>query len=695
MSIITQAPAWLILMCLITGLAYAGALYFRDRFNRTYGKSLAALLGVLRFSCISLLAFFLLKPWIKSIDREVEKPVIVIAQDDSQSLVIGRDSTFYKGKYREDLQALVTQLQENYEVSTYRFGSSVHDGIDSLRFDEKLTDFSGLLDELYTRYSGRNLGAIVIASDGLYNKGSNPVYAYQKLNVPVYTVALGDTTIHRDILIADVAANRLAYLGNKFPMEITVEGRKANGETAVLSVTRKGKTLYSETISFSEERFFKTVSLSLDATETGLQKYSVQLTGINNEVTLANNHEDIFIDVLDSRQKVLILAYAPHPDLNAIREAITSNETYKVDVKMVKDFSGNISSYSLVIFHQLPAPGSNGASFITNALEQKIPSIFVWGNSTDFNAFNQLNLGYALNNYRNNSTDVSGYFADEFSLFTLEENVRGMFKTMPPLTLPFGDFSFSPGLTSMVYQQVGQIKTKKPLISFNKVNDTKIGLICGEGIWRWRMTAYQQFESHASFNEFITKIVQYSAAKEDKSLFRVSGKNDFQENEVITFDAELYNQSYEPINNREVTMRIFTDDSKEFSYVFSPNGNRYRLNAGQLPVGNYRYEASVHGEKEILKERGEFSVSPLQMELVNTIADHRLMYQLAMDNNGEMVYPQSMNTLAELIRNKKEIVPISYEHKQLNELINYKWLLALLLILLTGEWLLRKRAGTY
>ncbi len=695
MSIITQAPTWLIVVCLITGLAYAGALYFRDRFNRTYGKSLATLLGILRFSCISLLAFFLLKPLIKSIDRKVEKPVIVIAQDDSQSLVVGNDSTYYKGKYKEDLRALITQLQENYEVSTYRFGSTVNEGIDSLHYNEKLTDFSGLLDELYTRYSGRNLGAIVIASDGLYNKGSNPVYAYQKLNVPVYTVALGDTTIHRDILVADVAANRLAYLGNKFPMEITVEGRKAKGETAILSVTRKGKTLYSETINFSEERFFKTVSLNLDATETGLQKYSVQLSGIDNEVTIANNYEDVFIDVLDSRQKVLILAYAPHPDLNAIRDAITSNETYKVDVKLSKDFTGNISSYSLVIFHQLPAPGSNGSSLITSALEQKIPSIFVWGNSTDYNAFNQLNLGYALSNYRNNSVDVSGYMAEDFSLFLLDDNVRGMFRTMPPLTSPFGDFSFSPGLTTMINQQVGQIKTKKPLISFNKVNDNKIGIICGEGIWRWKMTAYQQFESHASFNEFITKIVQYTAAKEDKSLFRVSGKNDFQENEVITFDAELYNQSYEPITNREVSMRIFTDDGKEYSYIFSSIGNRYRLNAGQLPVGNYRYEASVNGEREMMKERGEFSVSPLQMEVVNTIADHRLMYQLAMDNNGEMVFPQGMNALAEFIQNKKEIVPISYEHKQLNELINYKWLLGLLLALLAGEWLLRKRAGTY
>ncbi|MFM7726596.1 MAG: hypothetical protein ACKO7B_07835, partial [Flavobacteriales bacterium] len=80
MSIVTQAPGWLLVFCLLAGVVYAGALYFRDRFNRTYGTPLATLLGVVRFLCISLLALFLLKPLIKIIQRSVEKPIIVIAQ---------------------------------------------------------------------------------------------------------------------------------------------------------------------------------------------------------------------------------------------------------------------------------------------------------------------------------------------------------------------------------------------------------------------------------------------------------------------------------------------------------------------------------------------------------------------------------------------------------------------------------------
>ena len=695
MSIITQAPAWLMMFCLLAGIVYAGALYFRDRFNRTYGTPLATGLGILRFVCVTLISLFLLKPLIKTIERTVEKPIIVIAQDNSQSLVVGSDSSYYNNEYKNQLAEFTASFGEDYDVRTFTFGEQVREGIDSLNFDEQLTDYSNFLEEIYTRFSGRNLGAVVIASDGLYNKGSNPVHSYKKLNVPVYTIALGDTTIHKDALIANVAANRLAYLGNKFPMEIIVEGRKAAGETVTLTVSRKGNTLYSQTIPFTEERSFQKVALTLDAGEVGLQRYTVSITRLQDEITYANNGKDIFIDVLDSRQKVLVLAYAPHPDLQAIRSAISENESYQVDVQLAKEFNGSLQDYSMVIWHQLPGMGGIGSSLMTTAIEKKIPGLFVWGAATDFNAFNALSLGVSLGNYRSNTTDIQGSMQDAFTTFNWETSFPSLIRMLPPLQVPFGDLSFSPGIQTAIVQQVGTIKTTKPLIAFNEIRESKFGFILGEGLWRWRSTCFQQSESHDSFNELITKSVQYLAAKDDKSLFRVNAKNDFTENEDIVFDAELYNASYEAVSGREISMKIKNDEGKEFNYLFSANGDLYRLNAGRLPVGNYSYEARASSEGNVLSERGEFSVSPLQLEIINTIADHRLLNQFARENNGMMVRAGDMKTLTDEIRAKKEIVSVSYENKQLDELINVRWLCALILILLSTEWLLRKRAGTY
>lgn len=695
MSIITQAPSWLMLFCLMAGVIYAGALYFRDRLNRTYGTPLATLLGVLRFACVSLLCLFLLKPLIKTIEREVEKPIIVIAQDNSSSLCVGSDSSYYRGAYLEQLKQLSTSFGSDYDVRLLSFGDRIAEGLDSINYNDDYTDYSQLLEEIHTRFSGRNLGALIVASDGLYNRGSNPVYAYDNMNAPVFTIALGDTTVHKDALIADVAVNRLAYLGNRFPLEIIVEGRKASGESATLTVSRKGNTVFSQAIVFNGERSFHTIPLTLEAGEIGLQRYTISLSRISNEITFANNTREVFIDVLDSRQKVLILGQAPHPDLNALREAISSNESYRTDVRLAKEFNGRLDDYSLIIYHQLPALGQVGSSILTSALEKKIPALFVWGTNTDFNAFNALQTGWSLNNYKNNSTDIGGAYKEGFTLFTVDAKFQSLIRTLPPLQIPFGDFGFSNGVQPIITQQVGNIATTKPLIGFNTVNDVKYGLIAGEGLWRWRMTAFQQTESHDAFNELLMKCVQYLASKDDRSLFRVTGDNDFSSTQDVVFNAELYNASYEPIADREISMRITNDAAESFSYLFSPKGSVYQLNAGKLPVGQYRYEASTTSDGAALIERGEFSVNALRLEYVNTIADHNMLAQFARENNGAMVYPATMAELTERIQAMKEVVSVAYENKQLNELINVKWIAFLIIALLSAEWLLRKRAGTY
>lgn len=696
MSIITEYPSWFILLCLLAGAVYSGALYLRDRFNRTYGTPLAILLGFLRFSGVAVLAFFLLKPLIRTLNLETQKPLLVVAIDNSQSLAMSADSSAYRnGQFKNELDQLIAQFGDEYEVRTYHFGSKVSEGIDSLSFDEKLTDMSNLTEDLYSRLSGRNLGAVIVASDGLYNKGSNPVYAFKKLNVPVYSIALGDTTVRKDILIAEVANNRLAYLGNKFPVEITIQGKKAKGEKSTLTLSKQGTTLYNESIVFDGDSYSKTVQVIVEAKEIGLQRYTIGLQNVGGEVTYINNRKDIFVDVLDSRQRVLVLGAVPHPDIVAMSDALSYNESYKIETSLADKFEGNIADYSLVIFHQLPASGGKGLNHVQRALETNVPSLFIWGSATDFAAFNALELGFELRSYNGSSTDIKAGWNDGFALFEPGERTLEMFSMLPPLSVPFGEFSFSPGASTMLNRQVGQIKTKSPLISFNKLQDNKVGLISGEGIWRWKMTSFLQFESHEPFTEFATKVMQYLASREDKSFFRVSGKNDFPEDQPIVFDAELYNATYEAIKDKEISMRISDDEGKEYNYTFSPFGDRYRLNLGQLPVGNYRYMATANNGTQDLIERGEFSVSPLQLEIVNIVADHNLMYQLAKDNGGEMVTRANLSTLADKINAREDIVSMSFENKKLDDLIDFKWLLFLILFLFGLEWLLRKRAGTY
>ncbi len=98
---------------------------------------------------------------------------------------------------------------------------------------------------------------------------------------------------------------------------------------------------------------------------------------------------------------------------------------------------------------------------------------------------------------------------------------------------------------------------------------------------------------------------------------------------------------------------------------------------------------------EQLSKTGSFTVSPLQVEAIETIADHQLMNLIAEKSGGKMIYPQQLETLKDIIKARKEITSVSYQQKQLKDLINLKWVFFLLFLLLAIEWFLRKRVGTY
>ncbi|HEV7232071.1 MAG TPA: hypothetical protein VGO45_12115, partial [Bacteroidia bacterium] len=402
LKIVTELPFWFIVFCLAAGLAYAFFLYYREkRFSDTPGW-LKWTMTALRFVSVSAIAFLLLNPLLKTIFREVEKPVIVIAQDNSRSIVIGKDSSYMRGEYKKQLAKLADELSDKFELRFYTFGEKLkeipvpdasHDEID---FGDKETDMSSFFEEMETRYSNRNLGAVIFASDGLFNKGLNPVFSSSRLKAPLFTVALGDTNVRKDLILSKVIHNRLAYLGDKFQMEVVVNARQCKGMTSMLTVRKGENTLFSQRIDISTENYNRTIPLELEARESGLQRYHIRLSPVKGELSLVNNAQDVFVEVLDGRQKILILADAPHPDVAALKLAIENNRNYEVDAFPVKDFDGKLNSYNLIILHQLPSRNTS-PKLMNDVLHAETPLLFVVGNETNLPAFNSLQTGLLIN----------------------------------------------------------------------------------------------------------------------------------------------------------------------------------------------------------------------------------------------------------------------------------------------------------
>jgi hypothetical protein len=701
-KLVTEQPFWFIIFCLLAGLAYAFTQYYRERRFSEASSWLIGSMALLRFLAVSFISLLLLNPLLKTVFREVEKPVIVIAQDNSESIVIGKDSAFYRTEYKQKLAKLAGELSDKFEVRIYTFGDRLKEvpaadataAMEQISFKDKETDMTSFFEEMDTRFTNRNLGAVIFASDGLYNKGLNPVFSSSHLKAPFFTIALGDTTLKKDLILTKVINNRMAYLGNKFQVEVVVDARMCKGESAILSVTKGENTLFTQKIDFGVSVFNTTIRLELEAKEPGLQRYRVKLSPLPGELSLVNNVQDLFVEVLDGREKVLILSDAPHPDIAALKQSIEANQSYEVEAYPIKDFDKKIAGYNLIILHQLPSLNVT-SKLVTDALNSDIPLLFIVGTQTNTRTFNTFLTGLQINGSSQHFNEPQAVLEDHFPLFTLSDALKAYISKLPALQSPFGTYKSSSSCTPLFYQEIGIVKTKDPLMLFNQFGDKKIGVIAGEGIWRWRLQDFEDHGSHDLFNELINKTVQYLSVKQNKSQFRISCKNNFKENQAVEIEAEVYNESYELINAPEVNIDIENSQGKKFPFTFSKTSNAYRLNAGMFPPGEYRYKAHTKSGDKEMSQNGEFSISPLLLEAVNTTADHQLLYKLASKHNGEMIYPAQMDQLAAKILQREDIKPVIYSPKKLVDLVELRWIFFILLLLLTAEWFLRKRNGAF
>ena len=693
-----QYPAWYILLCAILGLGYAFVLYYKDKTFKEQSPVLKWGMGIIRAVSVTFLSMLLLSPLLKSYLTEVKKPIVVIAQDQSES-ILSNMTDAQKTDYQNTIQALSNTLQNDYELKEYAFGSEVREGID-FEFTDKVSNISEALKYLYDLYSNQNLGAVILATDGIYNEGSNPIYASTKLAAPIYTVALGDTTAKRDLVLKRVFHNKIAYLGDKFSIQVDIAAQNCEGSTTNLTISKVDganvQRLQQVPIQINKKDFFTTQEVILDANTSGVQRYRIALSSVGNEVTTANNVKEIFVDVLDARQKILIVANSPHPDLTAFKQTLDANKNYEVSISYIDKPVQNIAAFDFAILHQLPSKEHNASALLKTLDNNKIPRLFVVGTQTDLNQFNAAQSLLSIRGDGRNTNDVQGSVAPNFNLFTIDERIPQEVAKFAPLLAPFGEFTESGNAQILLYQRIGKIDTKFPLLLFGEQGDIKIGVLAAEGIWQWRLFDFLQNKNHNIFNELIGKSIQYVTLKEDKRKFRVSlNKNIFDENESIYFDAELYNQSYELINEPDVSLVITNDQGKDFSYTFNRVGKSYSLNAGLFPVGNYKFRANTFSNGEQLTYNGQFSVQPIQLEVFETTADHGLLRLLSDKYGGQLIAPSQISELPGLLQSKDTVKPVMYQTSKTRSVINLKWIFFILMGLLSLEWFLRRYFGGY
>ena len=664
-----------IVFAALLAISIAVFFYYKNLKNK---EKVSYLLAFLRFISLFFVFLLLINPKIIQQELEIVKPKLVVAVDNSKSIEYLKQSEVVVGLV--DKIVSNSKLNEKFDIDYYSFENSVT-SLDSLKFDGINTDISKPIKQFKSIYKDV-IAPVLLISDGNQTLGSS--YEFQKSQQPIFSIVVGDTIRHDDIRITQLNVNRYAYLNNKFPVEVYINYEGEKNIESRFSIFRNNKKIYSQKIAFSKTNNSQNLSFYLPADAVGVQYYTAQIEKLSNEKNGDNNIRNFSVEVIDEQSKILILASFLHPDIGSLKESIEVNKQRIVEVRVIGE-SYNLEDYNAVILYQ---PIRSFDAIFKEIKIQKLNYGIITGSKTDWNFLNKIQTDFSKRAI-SQTENFQAVYNPSFGTFS-QNNIG--FESLPPLLDQFGSVSFSVPHETLLWQQIGGFLTEYPLLTTFEKGTIRTMVLFGENSWKWRMTSKIETQSFIEYDNFIAKIMQYLSSSKRTKRLTVESEALYYTNDEIRIDASYLNKNYQFDKNAVLWITVKNNSTgKENRVPFSLTGNNYAAIISDLEEGTYSFTVSVENQRMI--QKGNLKVINFDVEKQFTNANVDKLSLLSKQSGGAVFYPENANQLLDELIADTRFVSIQKSHNKINSLVDWKWLLALIILSLSIEWFIRKYKG--
>ncbi|WP_462247449.1 hypothetical protein [Ekhidna sp.] len=668
-----EYSGWWVVLIILVSIILSYFLYAKK--NVPWNRYQNWVLASIRFLGIAALLTLLLSPSIIKISNRLEDPIINIALDNSQSIIQRTHS-------EDEILTLVEDLKD--ELSDNDFEVVITSFNDSTNFNQSTSNLSNLMDDVDEKMDNRYFAGTILLTDGIYNRGSSPLY--KNYVAPIFSIGLGDTIPPKDISITRTLYNKVTFKDNESPIVLEISQTGFDNKSVNVQLSENGKVIAEQSIRLRNS--LQEIEFVVKSENEGLRHLVAKIDDQENESTLENNKSNVFMEVIDGRQQVLIVANAPHPDIKAIRSILSETGNYRTEVYIPEIHDEKPSEvFDVVIFHGAFTSG-------VNYVPKEKPGLwYILSNESSITSVNKT-LSFLNIERRGSQPDkVVGSFNQNFSKYKIED--VSAFEEYPPIQVPFGNYSLSGPVEILMYQKLGSVKTQKPLMAVFDDGSQKSAVLLGQNIWKWKLQESALNGNAEQFENLIRKTVQFLSVKNDKKQFRFTTReNNFTDTEPILFDAEVYNDIYERTYNNTIDIEITSKDGNQQNFSFTDSEFNNTFKSPTFEPGIYQYSASTQiGDKKLI-DKGEFSVQNINPEFLNLAADHRILKNLSDKTGGSFVDFSNASQVIQDIK-AKDFKPVIKSEEDLIPLFRAWWWYLIIFILFSSEWFLRKFWGGY
>jgi hypothetical protein len=487
------------------------------------------------------------------------------------------------------------------------------------------------------------------------------------------------------VKIAQINVNRYSFINNQFPVESILQYEGTQTIKLRYSLENNGKIIFSKRINFSEKNNSHILKTFIKATKEGTNFFTSKVEYLENEKNIVNNSKNFSVEVIDKQSEVLLISSFYHPDLGALKKAIESDKQRKVTIKIVDNKNTQLNKYQLVVLYQ---PNNKFNIIIDQLNSSKSSFMLITGSKTDWSFLNNKSLGINKKNI-NQLENYSARFHNGFLNFS-QKNID--FENFPPLIDYYGETTVSIPHQTLLYQNINGYNSQNPLLITANQNNQKKVFLFGEGLWKWRSSSFMKKNSFQNFDEFIGNLIQYSSNKKIRNRLDLDISSFYNANSSIQIGAFYVDENYQFDDRATLLFTIKNKNSKKKqTFPFSLSGTSYQLELTSLEAGEYEYTIEVDGQN--ISKKGTFKVNEFLVEEQFTNANSYKLELLAQKTAGKLYSEDKHRLVIDDLVTDNRFSTIQKSKKSIDKLVNWQWIMLLIIGLLSLEWFIRKYIG--
>ncbi len=725
-------PVWLLAAAILLGGAGLFLLNFRHRgVSRVTPRRRWAIWG-LQTAVVALLLVILWQPGLRVSELKPRQNAVAVVIDDSRSMALKEDGQSRTDAVKRTLESgLLQGLSDKYQVRIYRIGSQMSriPNIAQLSSSEPATNLAASLKQVMSEASTLPMGAIVLLSDGADNTGGidlNSITEIRRQRIPIHTFGYGRERFEHDLELTQVELPARSLNGARLAAQVTFRQNGYEGKKARLIARMDGNVLAAREVTLKGDGSSQTEALLFNPGTPGPRTIEFSIDGLEGEENRANNAMRRLVTVESVKPRVLYIEGEPRWEFKFIRRALeddssidlvsmlrtTQNRIFRQGIADPKELEAGFPAKPEELFaFQGLIIGGVEASYFTPAQQEAIKLfvdrrgggvLFLGGraglsdggyNSSQFAEILPVQLPNRRNTFHREPATVQMTEAGRESVLTQIEDTPAKnaerWKKLPYLANYQEVGAAKPGAVVLL-ESLPTSKGKYPLLAIHNFGRGRTGVLATGGTWRWKMLLDHNDRTQTTFWQ---QLLRWLVADSPGKMFSSTPRQVLSDEKEVALRSELRDAAYLPVSDAIVE-----------AHIAGPDGQSVTVPLQLDPLSEGVYNASWTAEKpgsylaEISARRGK---EELGRDLFNFRREEGVAENFGIEQNRELLEKLSAETGGAYYRPaqvEKLLKDITFSEagltvRETRDLWSMPIVFLILLVLIGGEWLLRRRWG--